>query len=107
MNPKTYDLGKQGRLCLNKKLGLTLPINQTTLTAMDILTTADCLMKIEDGFLEIDDIDHLKNKRVRTAGESIQEILNIGLIRLEKSIHLKFSARGASPPRAVKQIHKH
>jgi len=92
MNPKTYDLGKQGRLCLNKKLGLTLPINQTTLTAIDILTTTDCLMKIEDGFLEIDDIDHLKNKRVRTAGESIQEILNIGLIRLEKSIHLKFSA---------------
>lgn len=91
MNPKTYDLGKQGRLSINKKLGLTLPIQQTTLTALDVLTTTDCLMKIEDGFLEIDDIDHLKNKRVRTAGESIQEIFSIGLIRLEKSIRLKFA----------------
>ena len=91
MNPKTYDLGKQGRLSINKKLGLTLPTQQTTLTALDILTATDCLMKIEDGFLEIDDIDHLKNKRVRTAGESIQEIFSIGLIRLEKSIRLKFT----------------
>nr|YP_009629434.1 RNA polymerase beta subunit b a [Coelastrella saipanensis]AVV61544.1 RNA polymerase beta subunit b a [Coelastrella saipanensis] len=91
MNPKTYDLGKQGRLSMNKKLGLTLPIQQTTLTALDVLTATDCLMKIEDGFLEIDDIDHLKNKRVRTAGESIQEILSIGLVRLEKAIRLKLN----------------
>lgn len=90
MNPKTYDLGKQGRISMNKKLGLTLPIQQTTLTALDVLTATDCLMKLEEGFLEIDDIDHLKNKRVRTAGESIQEIFSIGLLRLEKSIRLKF-----------------
>jgi DNA-directed RNA polymerase subunit beta len=91
MNPKTYDLGKQGRVSINKKLGLSLPIQQTTLTALDVLTATDCLMKIEEGFLEIDDIDHLKNKRVRTAGESIQEILSIGLIRLEKAIRLKLN----------------
>ncbi len=90
LNPKTYDLGKQGRLSINNKLGLNLPILQTTLTALDLLTATDYLMKMEDGFLDIDDIDHLKNKRVRTAGESIQEILSIGLVRLEKSIHIKF-----------------
>lgn len=91
MNPRTYDLGKQGRLAINKKLGLTIPLQQTTLTAFDVLTATDYLMKIEDGFFEVDDIDHLKNKRVRTAAESIQEIFHIGLIRLEKSIRLKLN----------------
>nr|YP_009450182.1 beta subunit of RNA polymerase [Pectinodesmus pectinatus]AOS53056.1 beta subunit of RNA polymerase [Pectinodesmus pectinatus] len=91
MNPRTYDLGKQGRWSINKKLGLTIPIEQTTLTALDVLMATDSLMKIEDGFLEIDDIDHLKNKRVRTAGEALQEILSVGLIRLEKSIRLKLN----------------
>nr|WNK75874.1 beta subunit of RNA polymerase fragment a [Scenedesmaceae sp. YH-2023b] len=91
MNPRTYDLGKQGRLLINKKLGLDIPIQQTTLTALDVLTATDSLMKIEDGFFEIDDIDHLKNKRVRTAGECLQEILNIGFLRFEKSIRLKLN----------------
>eukprot|EP00879_Flechtneria_rotunda_P001119 GHRR01001261.1.p1 GENE.GHRR01001261.1~~GHRR01001261.1.p1 ORF type:complete len:688 (+),score=-116.60 GHRR01001261.1:495-2558(+) len=91
MNPRTYDLGKQGRWSINKKLGLTLPIQQTTLTALDVLTATDSLMRIEDGFLEVDDIDHLKNKKLRTAGECVQEIFSIGLIRLEKSIRLKLN----------------
>nr|WVD56191.1 beta subunit of RNA polymerase a [Tetradesmus sp. JML-2023d] len=94
MNPRTYDLGKQGRWLINKKLGLTIPLEQTTLTALDVLTATDSLMKIEDGFFEIDDIDHLKNKRVRTAGEALQEIFSIGLIRLEKSIRLKLNGNG-------------
>nr|AOY35983.1 beta subunit of RNA polymerase a [Hariotina sp. MMOGRB0030F] len=105
MNPRTYDLGKQGRWSINKKLGLTIPIEQTTLTPFDLLTTTDFLMRIEDGVFNIDDIDHLKNKKVRSSGESLQEVLNIGLIRLEKSIRLKlnntngqiFSLSGASP----------
>jgi len=92
MNPRTYDLGKQGRWSINKKLGLTIPIEQTTLTALDLLTTTDYLMRIEDGLFDIDDIDNLKNKRVRSSGESLQEVLNIGLIRLEKSIRLKFNS---------------
>lgn len=94
MNPRTYDLGIQGRGSINKKLGLTIPLQQTTLTALDVLSATDFLMKMEDGFTrnaEVDDIDHLKNKRVRTAGESVQEIFSIGLIRLEKSIRLKFA----------------
>jgi DNA-directed RNA polymerase subunit beta len=94
MNPRTYDLGKQGRWLINKKLGLTIPLEQTTLTALDVLTATDSLMKIEDGFFEIDDIDHLKNKRVRTAGEALQEIFSIGLVRLEKSIRLKLNGTG-------------
>nr|WVD56122.1 beta subunit of RNA polymerase a [Tetradesmus sp. JML-2023b] len=94
MNPRTYDLGKQGRWLINKKLGLTIPLQQTTLTALDVLTATDSLMKIEDDFFEIDDIDHLKNKRVRTAGEALQEIFSIGLVRLEKSIRFKLNGNG-------------
>lgn len=91
MNPRTYDLGTLGRWSINKKLGLTIPKTQTTLTALDVLMATDYLMKMHDGFAEVDDIDHLKNKRVRSSGECVQEILNIGLIRLEKSIRLKFA----------------
>jgi len=91
MNPRTYDLGKQGRNSLNKKLGLAISENETTLTALDVLNATDILLKMEDGTFEIDDIDHLKNKRVRTAAESIQEVFSLGLLRLEKSLRLKLT----------------
>jgi DNA-directed RNA polymerase subunit beta len=61
-----------------------------------VLTATDILMKMEDGFLEVDDIDHLKNKRVRTAAESIQEVFSLGFLRLEKSLRLKLTALPAS-----------
>ena len=92
MNPRMYDLGKQGRLSINKKLGLTIPTEQTTLTALDLLLATDYLMKMQDGIYEVDDIDHLKNKRVRSSGECLQEIFSIGFLRLEKSIHLKLNS---------------
>nr|YP_010563803.1 beta subunit of RNA polymerase [Coelastrum microporum]UWM13056.1 beta subunit of RNA polymerase [Coelastrum microporum] len=92
MNPRTYDLGKQGRWAINKKLGLTIPLEQTTLTAVDVLAATDVLMRIEDKVFGFDDIDHLKNKRVRSSGESLQEVLSIGFIRLEKSIRLKLNS---------------
>nr|AYQ94416.1 RNA polymerase beta subunit protein a [Chloromonas rosae] len=86
MNPRTYDLGKQGRLNFNRKLGLTISSNQTTLTAQDVLYATDYLLKLEKGLKKIDDIDHLKNRRVRTSGELLQIQIGIGLIRLEKII---------------------
>lgn len=94
MNPRMYDLGKQGRLSINKKLGLTIPSEQTTLTALDLLLATDYLMKMQDGVFEVDDIDHLKNKRVRSSGECLQEIFSIGFLRLEKSIRLKLNSSG-------------
>ena len=105
MNPRMYDLGKQGRLSINKKLGLTIPAEQTTLTALDLLLATDYLMKMQDGVYEVDDIDHLKNKRVRSSGECLQEILSIGFLRLEKSIRLKLnsSVNGRGPHRSVDQ----
>jgi DNA-directed RNA polymerase subunit beta len=92
MNPRMYDLGKQGRLSINKKLGLNLPPEQRTLTALDLLFCTDFLMKMQDGVFEVDDIDHLKNKKVRSSGECLQEIFSIGFLRLERSIRLKLNS---------------
>jgi len=84
MNPRSYDLGKQGRISFNKKLGLTIASDQLTLTGLDVLYATDYLIKVEKGVYNIDDIDHLKNRRVRTSGELIQIQIGIGLVRLEK-----------------------
>nr|AMN09246.1 RNA polymerase beta subunit [Ourococcus multisporus] len=91
MNPRMYDLGKTGRLSLNKKLGLTLSLFQTTLTPLDLLSATNCLIKVANGSFKTDDIDHLKNRRVRTAGDLIQNQFGLGLLRLEKSIRLKLN----------------
>lgn len=91
MNPRTYDLGKQGRLSINKKLGLSVNENQCTLTAQDLLFATDYLIKVEKGLNNVDDIDHLKNRRVRTSGELVQIQLGIALVRLEKIIRDKIN----------------
>lgn len=89
MNPRTYDLSKQGRLNFNKKLNLSISPYQTTLTPQDLLAATDYLLKVEHGLKKVDDIDHLKNRRVRTSGELIQIQFGIGLVRLEKYIRDK------------------
>jgi DNA-directed RNA polymerase beta subunit len=86
MNPRTYNLGKQGRFSFNKKLSLNISLQQTTLTGLDLLYATDHLIKVEKGLFKIDDIDHLKNRRVRTSGDLIQIQIGVGLVRLEKSI---------------------
>nr|AYQ94599.1 RNA polymerase beta subunit protein a [Chlorosarcina stigmatica] len=91
MNPRTYDLGKQGRLNFNKKLGLSISNYQTTLTPQDLLGAVDYLLKVEKGIKKVDDIDHLKNRRVRTSGELLQIQIGTGLIRLEKTIREKIN----------------
>ena len=97
MNPRSYDLGKQGRISLNKKLGLSISLKQLTLTADDVLATTDYLIKLEKGLKSVDDIDHLKNRRVRTSGQLIQIQLAIGLIRLEKIVREKMSKTTTTP----------
>jgi DNA-directed RNA polymerase subunit beta len=91
MNPRTYDLSKQGRISINKKLSLNVSVHQNTLTAQDLLAATDYLMKVEKGLYEIDDIDHLKNRRVRSSGDLIQVQFGIGLMRLEKAIRFKLN----------------
>lgn len=91
MNSRTYDLSLFGRLALNKKLGLNISPSQTILTAQDLLTATDILMKVEKGIYTIDDIDHLKNRRVRSSGELLQTQFAFGLLRLERMIRFKLN----------------
>nr|YP_009310760.1 beta subunit of RNA polymerase [Oedocladium carolinianum]AOT84324.1 beta subunit of RNA polymerase [Oedocladium carolinianum]UCS09768.1 beta subunit of RNA polymerase [Oedocladium carolinianum] len=86
MNPRTYDIGMIGRLALNKKLNLSISTKKHVLTSYDLLFATDYLMKVEKGLKNLDDIDHLQNRKLRTAAEIIQIQIGVGLIRLEKYI---------------------
>jgi DNA-directed RNA polymerase subunit beta len=90
-NIRTYDLGLTGRINLNKKLGMSVSVSQTTLTSQDILFACNYLINLKYNIGNIDDIDHLKNRRVRTSGELIQNQLTTGFIRLEKIIREKLN----------------
>ncbi|MEW6542081.1 MAG: DNA-directed RNA polymerase subunit beta [Nitrospirota bacterium] len=85
-NPKRYDLSPVGRLKLNKKLGLDLPLEQRTLMPQDIVEVIRYLVNLKMGRGEIDDIDHLGNRRVRSVGELLENQFRLGLARMERSI---------------------
>ncbi|TKB70498.1 MAG: DNA-directed RNA polymerase subunit beta, partial [Nitrospira sp.] len=83
---KRYDLSPVGRLKLNRKLGLDFPIEQRTLTPQDIVEVIRYLVNLRMGKGEIDDIDHLGNRRVRSVGELLENQVRLGLVRMERSI---------------------
>ena len=85
-NPDRYDLSAVGRLKLNERLGLDEPIEQRTLTKKDIMSTVACLLRLKTGQGEVDDIDHLGNRRVRAVGELLENQYRIGLLRIERAI---------------------
>ena len=85
-DPKRYDLGKVGRYKLNKKLRLNTPDSIRVLTEKDILTAINYLINLKFGMGELDDIDHLGNRRVRSVGELLQNQVRVGLNRLERII---------------------
>ena len=89
MNPRTYNLGLLGRMRLNKKFGLLISEKQLTLTRHDIFCAIDYLINLKYGITSVDDIDNLKNRRVKASGELVQNQLSTGLIRLEKTIREK------------------
>jgi DNA-directed RNA polymerase subunit beta len=85
-NPKRYDLSPVGRLKLNKKLGLDLPLEKRTLTPEDIVEVVRYIVNLKAGKGEVDDIDHLGNRRVRSVGELLENQFRLGLVRMERSI---------------------
>jgi len=101
-NPKRYDLAKVGRYKVNKKLGLGLPFDQQVLTIDDIVASIRYVVALHDGqeqlqgldangnpadvLVEVDDIDHFGNRRLRTVGELIQNQLRTGLGRMERVV---------------------
>ncbi|MFH1710508.1 MAG: DNA-directed RNA polymerase subunit beta [bacterium] len=85
-NVRRYDLGKVGRYKMNKKLGVSIPIDRTVLTKEDILGIVKGLIDINLGHGLPDDIDHLGNRRIRSVGELLQKQFMVGLSRVERLV---------------------
>ncbi len=85
-NPKRYDLGEVGRYRINDRLGLDVPGDKTTLTRDDIVEIIKYLIELHAGKRQVDDIDHLGNRRVRTVGEQLGQQVNIGMARMARTI---------------------
>lgn len=81
---KRYDLGKVGRRFINNKLGLNIPIDVRNLTSEDLVAVLKAMVPYVNREAERDDIDDLKNKRVRSVGELLQSQLRLGFVRMEK-----------------------
>ncbi|MBI4595384.1 MAG: DNA-directed RNA polymerase subunit beta [Candidatus Tectomicrobia bacterium] len=90
-NPKRYDLSKIGRLKLNAKLGLEFSLDQRQITKEDIVEVLRYLVNLRAGIGNVDDIDHLGNRRVRSVGELLENQFRIGLVRMEKTIRERMS----------------
>ncbi len=90
-NPERYDLSRVGRHKLNHKLGLDVPLEQTTLTREDILEVVKYLIDLKNNKGQVDDIDHLGNRRVRAVGELLENQYRVGLERMAKAIKERMS----------------
>src|SRR5512143_2251675 len=90
-NDKRYDLSSVGRLKMNKKLGLDVDLELRTLTKEDILEVIRYLIDLKTGKGDVDDIDHLGNRRVRSVGELLENQFRIGLVRMERTIKERMS----------------
>jgi len=85
-NPERYDLSKVGRMKINYKFGMDIPVENTVLTKDDILITAKYLVDLSNGKGKVDDIDHLGNRRVRAVGELLENQFRVGLVRMERAV---------------------
>ncbi len=92
-SPRRYDLSKVGRYKLNRRLKLDIPIGHRTLTKEDLVHVVARIIRINNGKIQPDDIDHLGNRRVKTVGELIQNQLRIGLLRMERVVRERMSIR--------------
>ncbi|HBH61902.1 MAG TPA: DNA-directed RNA polymerase subunit beta [Nitrospiraceae bacterium] len=90
-DPKRYDLSVVGRLKLNKRLGLDVPLETRVLTDKDIIEILRYLFDLRAGKGEVDDIDHLGNRRIRAVGELLENQFRIGLVRMERAIKEKMT----------------
>ncbi|HXT06600.1 MAG TPA: DNA-directed RNA polymerase subunit beta [Roseiarcus sp.] len=87
-----YDLSAVGRVKMNMRLDLDAPDTQRTLRKEDILAVVKALVDLRDGRGEIDDIDHLGNRRVRSVGELMENQYRVGLLRMERAIKERMSS---------------
>ena len=90
---KRYDLGEVGRYRINKKLGLTTSMDVKVLTKEDIIAIIKYLIELINSKTEVDDIDHLSNRRVRTVGEQLYNQFGVGLARMSRTIRERMNVR--------------
>ena len=90
---KRYDLGEVGRYKINRRLGLDFPITKKVLTKDDIIAIIKTLVLLTNGKSEVDDIDHLSNRRVRTVGEQLYAQFGVGLARMARTIRERMNVR--------------
>ena len=90
---KRYDLGDVGRYKINKKLGLTVDDKIKVLTKEDIIEIIKHLIRLINAKTEVDDIDHLSNRRVRTVGEQLSNQFGVGLARMARTIRERMNVR--------------
>ena len=90
-NPQKYDFSRVGRLKLNTKLGLETPLDEKILHPQDFYDVIGYLLKLRRNPTNVDDIDHLGNRRVRSVGELLENQFRIGLVRMERAIKEKMS----------------
>ncbi len=90
-NPQKYDFSRVGRLKLNTKLGLNTPLDEKILHPQDFYEVIKYLLKLRKNAANVDDIDHLGNRRVRSVGELLENQFRIGLVRMERAIKEKMS----------------
>jgi DNA-directed RNA polymerase subunit beta len=91
-DPERYDLSAVGRVKMNMRLDLDAPDTMRTLRKEDILAVIKTLVDLRDGKGEIDDIDHLGNRRVRSVGELMENQYRVGLLRMERAIKERMSS---------------
>ncbi len=90
---KRYDLGEVGRYRLNKKLDLGTPMTVRVLTQEDIVAIIKYLIELINSKADVDDIDHLSNRRVRTVGEQLYNQFSVGLARMSRTIRERMNVR--------------
>lgn len=90
---KRYDLGEVGRFKINEKLGFDTALDTKVLTKDDIIAIVKYLVELSNNKAEIDDIDHLSNRRVRTVGEQLYAQFGVGLARMARTIRERMNVR--------------
>jgi len=91
LNPQKYDFSRVGRLKLNTKLGLSSGLAEKILRLADVTAVVGFVLKLRRNPQDVDDIDHLGNRRVRSVGELLENQFRIGLVRMERAIKEKMS----------------
>jgi DNA-directed RNA polymerase subunit beta len=90
---KRYDLGEVGRYRINKKLSLDIDMENRVLTKVDIISIIKYLIELINSKTDVDDIDHLSNRRVRTVGEQLYNQFGVGLARMARTIRERMNVR--------------